>query len=43
MGLEAVVGDIRAKGQKEADAIREETRAEVNVILRHKPGKSRKN
>ncbi len=33
MGLEAVVGDIRAKGQKEADAIREETKAEVNVIL----------
>lgn len=33
MGLEAVVGDIRAKGQKEADAIREETKAEVNGIL----------
>jgi V/A-type H+/Na+-transporting ATPase subunit E len=33
MGLEAVVGDIRAKGQKEADAVREETKAEVNGIL----------
>jgi len=33
MGLEAVVGDIRAKGQKEADAIREETKAEVNGSL----------
>jgi V/A-type H+/Na+-transporting ATPase subunit E len=33
MGLEAVVGDIRAKGQKEADAIREDTKAEVNGIL----------
>jgi len=33
MGLEAVVGEIRAKGQKEADAIRTQTRDEVNKIL----------
>jgi V/A-type H+/Na+-transporting ATPase subunit E len=33
MGLEAVVGDIRAKGQKEADKIREETRGQVRQIL----------
>ena len=33
MGLEAVVGEIRAKGQKEADTIREQTRKEVEYIL----------
>jgi len=33
MGLEAVVGEIRAKGQKEAGAIREQTRKEVEYIL----------
>jgi V/A-type H+-transporting ATPase subunit E len=33
MGLEAVVGEIRAKGQKDAGAIREQTRKEVEYIL----------
>ncbi len=33
MGLEAVVGEIRAKGQKEAAAIREQTRKDVEYIL----------
>jgi V/A-type H+/Na+-transporting ATPase subunit E len=33
MGLEAVVGEIRAKGQKEAEKIREETRGQVRQIL----------
>ncbi|MCX6699154.1 MAG: V-type ATP synthase subunit E family protein [Methanomicrobiales archaeon] len=33
MGLEAVVGEIRAKGQKEADTIREQTRKDVEYIL----------
>lgn len=33
MGLEAVVGEIRAKGQKEADNIREDTRGQVRQIL----------
>jgi V/A-type H+/Na+-transporting ATPase subunit E len=33
MGLEAVIGDIRAKGQKEAEKIREETRGQVRQIL----------
>jgi V/A-type H+-transporting ATPase subunit E len=42
MGLEAVVGDIRAKGQKEADAIREETKAEVNGILQTSQVKAEK-
>ena len=39
MGLEAVVGEIRAKGQKEAEIIREQTRKEVESILSVKPGK----
>ncbi len=42
MGLEAVVGDIRAKGQKEADAVREETKAEVNGILQSSQVKAEK-
>lgn len=33
MGLEAVVGEIRAKGQKEAENIREQTRKDVEYIL----------
>jgi len=33
MGLEAVVGEIRVKGQKEAEKIREETRGQVRQIL----------
>jgi V/A-type H+/Na+-transporting ATPase subunit E len=33
MGLESVIEDIRAKGQKEADKIREETRGQVRQIL----------
>jgi V/A-type H+/Na+-transporting ATPase subunit E len=33
MGLEAVVGEIRDKGQKEAEAIRAKTKDEVNSIL----------
>jgi V/A-type H+-transporting ATPase subunit E len=33
MGLEAVVGEIRAKGQKEAAVIREQTRKDVEYIL----------
>ncbi len=33
MGLEAVIGDIRAKGQKEAEKIRDETRGQVREIL----------
>ena len=33
MGLEAVVGEIRVKGQKEAETIREQTRKEVERIL----------
>jgi V/A-type H+-transporting ATPase subunit E len=33
LGLEAVVSEIRAKGQKEADKIREETRGQVRQIL----------
>ena len=33
MGLEAVVGEIRAKGQKEAEKIRDETRGQVRQIL----------
>jgi V/A-type H+-transporting ATPase subunit E len=33
MGLEAVVGEIRAKGQKEAAIIREQTRKDVEYIL----------
>jgi V/A-type H+-transporting ATPase subunit E len=33
MGLEAVVGEIRAKGQKEAEKIREQTRKDVEYIL----------
>jgi len=33
MGLEAVVGEIRAKGQNEAGAIREQTRKEVEYVL----------
>jgi V/A-type H+/Na+-transporting ATPase subunit E len=33
MGLEAVVGEIRVKGQREAETIREQTRKEVERIL----------
>ena len=33
MGLEAVVGEIRVKGEKEAEKIREETRGQVRQIL----------
>jgi V/A-type H+-transporting ATPase subunit E len=33
MGLEAVVGEIRVKGQKEAETRREQTRQEVERIL----------
>ena len=33
MGLDAVVEEIRGKGQREADRIRSETQAEVNRIL----------
>ena len=33
MGLEAVIGEIRSKGQKEADAIREGAKKEVSRIL----------
>lgn len=33
MGLEAVVGEIRAKGQNEAEKIREQTRKDVVYIL----------
>jgi V/A-type H+-transporting ATPase subunit E len=33
MGLEAVVGEIRVKGQKEAEAVRAQTRIEVEQIL----------
>ena len=40
MGLEAVIQEIRTKGQKEADAIREETRKEVNQILASSQEKS---
>ena len=42
MGLEAVIGEIRAKGQKEADAIREETRKEVSRILLESQEKAEK-
>ena len=34
MGLESVVNEIREKGQKEAAAIRQETAAEVEKILK---------
>lgn len=34
MGLEVVIKEIRDKGNKEADQIRQETRAEVNGILK---------
>ncbi|WP_332450859.1 V-type ATP synthase subunit E family protein [Methanoculleus sp.] len=34
MGLEAVVNEIREKGRREAEAVRVETRAEVDAILR---------
>jgi V/A-type H+-transporting ATPase subunit E len=34
MGLEAVVNEIREKGQREAEAIQAETRAEVEKILK---------
>jgi V/A-type H+/Na+-transporting ATPase subunit E len=33
MGLEAVIGEIRSKGQKEADAIRDKAKSEVSGIL----------
>jgi len=42
MGLEAVIGEIRAKGQKEADAIRVETRNEVTRILNSSQDKAAK-
>ncbi|KUK61041.1 MAG: V-type ATP synthase subunit E [Methanoculleus marisnigri] len=34
MGLEAVVNEIREKGRREAEAVRAETRAEVEEILK---------
>ena len=34
MGLEAVVNEIREKGRKEAEAVRAETRADVEEILK---------
>jgi V/A-type H+-transporting ATPase subunit E len=34
MGLEAVVSDIQEKGRKEAEAIRKETQADVDKILK---------
>ena len=42
MGLEAVIGEIRTKGQKEADAIRGETRNEVTRILNSSQDKAAK-
>lgn len=33
MGLEAVIGEIRSKGQKEADAIHDKAKSEVSGIL----------
>ena len=34
MGLEVVIEEIRDKGKREADRIRQETQAEVNSILK---------
>jgi len=42
MGLEAVIEEIRAKGQAEADAIRGETRKEVSRILQASQEKAEK-